>query len=248
MTFAALQPLADRAALFSSLRQGALRAAVDDLGEHRWDADSAAGTLIFTAEADPSRQLTARTHLIATLAPGPRSLLWAWAHPQGDAQGVATQLRAYGEQHGLVELTSAELPFPSEQVGALDDDGLARWMTGAAKQIGAVAEEITGLAPYFVAPVGTGTLAVFLLQAPLAALTVAAAASALPGVLLGLELPDARSSAWDLARLAGWDLRWTDESYSGAVVTDASGTATFHFDESARITRVEGTLTEPAAP
>ncbi|WP_396654804.1 DUF6882 domain-containing protein, partial [Microbacterium sp.] len=105
MTFPPLQPLADRAALFTALRQDALSAAADALGEHRWDADLAAGTLTFTANADPTRQLVTRAHLIATIAPGPRSLLWAWAHPQGDPQGVAAQLRAYGEQHGIAELT-----------------------------------------------------------------------------------------------------------------------------------------------
>lgn len=93
MTFPPLQPLADRAALFTALRQDALSAAADALGEHRWDADLAAGTLTFTANDDPTRQLVTRAHLIATIAPGPRSLLWAWAHPQGDPQGVAARLR-----------------------------------------------------------------------------------------------------------------------------------------------------------
>ncbi|WEK62421.1 MAG: hypothetical protein P0Y60_06630 [Candidatus Microbacterium colombiense] len=236
MTFAALQPLADRAALFTALRQDALSAAADALGEHRWDADMAAGTLTFTANADPSRQLVTRAHLIATIAPGPRSMLWAWAHPQGDAQGIAAQLRAYGTEHGIAELTASEVPFPAE--ASADED----WIAQAAHVVGGVAVELTGRAPYYSAPVGGGTRAVFLLDAPLAPLTVADAVIALPRTLAATSLSDARTAVWDLARLAGWTLTWTDESFSGATVVDASGSATFRFDDQARITGVESAL------
>ena len=236
MTFAALQPLADRAALFTALRQDALSAAADALGEHRWDADLTAGTLTFTANADPTRQLVTRAHLIATIAPGPRSLLWAWAHPQGDPQGVAAQLRAYGTEHGVAELTSPEVRFPAEASGDAD------WIAQAAHTVGGVAVELTGRSPYYSAPVDGGTRAVFLLDAPLAPLTVADAVVALPRMLSGAALPDARTSVWDLARLAGWTLTWTDEAFSGATVVDTSGTATFRFDEQARISGVESSL------
>ena len=236
MTFAALQPLADRAALFTALRQDALSAAADALGDHRWDADMTAGTLTFTANADSTRQLTARAHLIATIAPGPRSLLWAWAHPQGDPQGIAGQLNSYGAEHGITELTTAEVPFPAD--AAADED----WIAQAAHTIGGVAIELTGRSPYYSAPVGGGTRAVFLLDAPLAPLSVADAVTALPRVLASLALPDARTSVWDLARLANWTLTWTDESFSGATVTDASGSATFRFDEQARIAGIESTV------
>lgn len=234
MTFAALQPLADRAALFAALRQDALTAAVDVLGEHRWDADMAAGSLTFSANANPAHQLVTRPHLIATIAPGPQSLLWAWAHPQGDAQGVAAQLRDYGTQYGIDELSRPELSFP-------DDAGtdLEQWIERVAHQVGAVAMEITGRSPYYSAPIGGGTRAVFLLDAPLAPLTVRDAVIAVPRILSGLALSDARSSVWDTARLAGWNLQWTDEAFSGAIVTDASGSATFRFDEQARIVGVD---------
>lgn len=237
MTYAALQPLADRAALFVALRQDALSAAADALGEHRWDADMAQGTLTFTANDDPSRQLVTRAHLIATIAPGPRSLLWAWAHPSGDPQGIATQLHTYGTAHSITELTTPEVPFPAEASG--DDE----WIAQAAHTVGGAAVELTGRSPYYSAPVGNGTRAVFLLDAPLAPLTVAVAVVALPRVLSGMDLSDARTAVWDLARLAGWTLTWTDESFSGAIVTDASGTATFRFDEQARISGIESTLT-----
>lgn len=236
MTFAALQPLADRAALFTALRQDTLNAAADSLGEHRWDADMTAGTLTFTAVADPARTLVARTQLIATIAPGPRSMLWAWAHPQGGPDGVAAQLKAYGTEHGIDVLSTAEVPFPSDASG--DDE----WIAAAAHTVGAVAVELTGRSPYYSAPVGGGTRAVFLLDAPIPPLTVAAAVVALPRVLSALSLPDARTAVWDLARLAGWTLIWADEAFSGASVSDGTGSAMFRFDEQARITGVESSL------
>ncbi len=237
MTFAALQPLADRAALFVALRQDALTSATEALGDNRWDADMNAGTLTFTANADATRQLVTRAHLVATIAPGPRSLLWAWAHPQGDAQGIAAQLRDYGQQYGIAELSQPELAFPEDTGAEIDE-----WIAAAAHQIGTVATEITGRAPHYSAPVGGGTRAIFLLDAPLAAQTVSDAVIALPRLLSTLALSDARSSVWDAARLAGWNLQWTDEAYSGAVVSDASGSATFRFDEQARITGIEGAV------
>lgn len=236
MTFAALQPLADRAALFTALRQDSLATALEPLGDHRWDADMAAGSLIFTSNDDASHQLVTRAHLVATIAPGPRSLLWAWAHPQGDADGVAAQLRDYGTAHGIAELSQTELAFPDDAAGD------AEWITAAAHTVGTVAVELTGRAPYYVAPVGGGTSAVFLLDAPIPPLTVASAAIALPRILSELALTDARTSVWDAARLAGWNLTWTDESFSGATIADSSGSATFHFDEQARITNIESSL------
>jgi len=242
MTFAALQPLADRAALFAALRQDALTTAVDALGDHRWDADMAAGTLTFSATANPAHQLVTRPHLIATIAPGPRSLLWAWAHPQGDPQGVAAQLRDYGAQYDMPELTQSELPFPEDAGADLDS-----WISDTAHQIGTIAVEITGRSPYYSAPIGGGTRAVFLLDAPIPSTTVAEAVTKTPRILSTLSLSDARSSVWDAARLAGWNLQWTDAEFTGAMVSDASGSATFTFDDQARITGVEGSLGQGVA-
>lgn len=239
MTFAALQPLADRAALFTALRQEAFTAAVDKLGEHRWDADMAAGTLTFSSNANPDQQLVTTPHLIATIAPGPRSLLWAWAHPQGDPAGVAAQLRDYGTQYSIAELAQSELAFPEDIAGDLDE-----WIAQTAHQIGAVAVEITGRSPYYSAPIDGGTRVIFVLDAPIAPLTVQDAIIAAPRVLEGLSLSDARSSVWDAARLAGWSMQWTDDRFSGATVSDASGAATFRFDEQARVIGVESTLGE----
>lgn len=237
MTFAALQLLADRASFFAALRQDALTTALDALGEHRWDADMTAGTLTFSSTTEADKTLVARPTLIATIAPAPRSMLWAWAHPQGDPQGVAAQLRDYGAQYGLDELSHAEVPFPDDT-----GDDLDAWMAETAHQIGAIAVEITGRSPYYCAPVGGGTIAVFLLDAPIPATTVADAAIAAPRILSSLALSDARSAVWDAARLGGWSMQWADEQYSAATISDGTGSATFRFDERARLTGIESSI------
>ncbi|PKI92250.1 hypothetical protein CW368_05345 [Actinomycetales bacterium SN12] len=237
MSFETLRALADRAALFTALRQDQLASALDSLGEHRWDADLAAGTFTFAADDDPARTLEAVPHLLVSIAPGPRSLMWSWALPQGDRSGVTDALRAYGEQHGIPELTRGEVPFP-DGIG----DDVDAWIADVAHVIGGAAVEIIGRSPYYSAPFGGGSRAVLLLDVPLPPLTVAAAVAALPRVMDGLELNDPRSSVWDLARLAGWQLEWADDAFSAAEVTDATGSATFHFDEYARISGIRGRL------
>ncbi|MGF2948750.1 DUF6882 domain-containing protein [Microbacterium alcoholitolerans] len=237
MTFETLRSLADRAALATALRQDQLIAAVDALGEHRWEVDLSAGLLTFAAEADPSRTLQGKPHLIASIAPGPRSLMWAWALPEKHDSTTAEKLRAYGEQHGIAELTDGEVPFGDDTGGEHD-----QWLVDLAHVVGGATAEIAGLSPYYVAQVGESR-AVMQVDVPLPALTVSAAVTALPRALSGLEMRDPRASVWDLSRLAGWRLEWVDEAFSAAVVSDATGTATFRFDEQARIAGIESTLT-----
>ncbi|MFV9424688.1 DUF6882 domain-containing protein [Microbacterium sp. S1037] len=242
-TFPALQPLADRAAFFTALRQDDLGTAADALGPHRWDTDLAAGTLTFSALDDPNRTLVARAHLVASIAPGPRSVLWGWAHPNGGGdQNPAARLRAYGQEHGIAELSSPEAPFPADAAGDAD------WIAEASHVIAGVAVEVTGRSPYYSAPVGdAGTRAVLLLDAPLPPLTVAHAGVRMPRILSTTTPADPRSSVWDLARLAGWTLEWADGAFSAATVQDATGSMTFRFDEHARITAMESSLGGAAA-
>ncbi len=241
-TFPALQPLADRAAFFTALRQDDLGTAADALGPHRWDTDLAAGTLTFSALDDPSRTLVARAHLIASIAPGPRSVLWGWAHPNGGGEAnISTQLRTYGQTHGITELSSAEAPFPTDAPGDAD------WIAEASHVIAGTAVEITGRSPYYSAPVGdAGTRAVLLLDAPLPPLTVAHAGIRMPRILASTTPADPRGSVWDLARLAGWTLEWADDAFSAATVQDATGSMTFRFDEQARVTAMESSFGGPA--
>lgn len=236
MSFADLAPLADRAALYSALRQEALLDAIGG-NAHRWDADLTAGTITFTPHATPEHPVVVGAHLIATIAPEPRTLRWAWAQPNGADATVATQLRDAGAAVQNVTLTTAEVPFPESIEGELDD-----WIAQAAHTVAGAAVELTGRAPYFSAPVEGGTRAVFLLDAPLPNLSVADALTALPRVIASVPLSDPRTALWNLARLAGWNLQWTDEAFTGAIISDATASATVRFDENARITGIEATV------
>ncbi|MGB4136364.1 MAG: DUF6882 domain-containing protein [Microbacterium sp.] len=237
MSLDVLRPLADRAALFTALRQDQLRAAADSLGEHRWDADLTARTLTFSSISDPNRRIVATAHLVASIAPGPRSVLWGWAHPMGAPDGVSAGIRAYGAQYGLSALTEPELPLGEAVAGEPE-----AWVAEVAHVIGGVAGELTGRAPYYSAPTGGGARAVFVLDGVLGPLTVADALIVLPRILQTTPMTDPRTSVWDLARLAAWQLQWTDEAFRGAAVSDATGSATFQFDEQARITGIQSTL------
>lgn len=235
-TFPALQPYIDRGMLLSLLLQDALDEATASLGQFRWDVDVPAGTLTFTSEQDPNRRLVTRASMVASIAPGPRSLLWDWAHPQGRGDAsVTTRLRDRGREDGVAELSKGEVPFPAEFEPTPDA------VAALAHELGAATAGITGLGPYYSAPVEGGSRFLFLLETPLPPLTLGTAMSKLPRMLSTGLLRDARTSIWGLATLQGWNFQWTDGSFTGASITDGSSTAQFTFDQGGRITNVTGT-------
>ena len=239
MPFDALNQLRNHAVLFSALQQEALDELLSSLGEYGWGADTQEGVVTFTSKADPSRSIVAGAEVIASIAPGPRSMVWGWSIPQGRPDGFAAQLRAYGEQYGVAALTESEVPFPDETI-----DDLGGWVLEAAYQIGAVTTAVTGHSPYFAAPVGGGSRAVFLLtmNPPLAPLTIAKAIPTFPRLLSSFTIADPRGAVFGLAALAGWTLTWADEQYSAASLSDGKSTAVVSFDASGRITNISGQI------
>ncbi|MGF1503843.1 MAG: hypothetical protein GYB64_09905 [Chloroflexi bacterium] len=89
----------------------------DSIGsQHRWQFDLVPGTVTFNG------QLTFAVQLLGTQSDEHNTWLWAWAN---DASGLpdrllraARDLKAYGEQHDIAELTTAELPI-SEMINGL---------------------------------------------------------------------------------------------------------------------------------
>ncbi|QIM16621.1 hypothetical protein G7067_09715 [Leucobacter insecticola] len=239
MTFESLSPVSTHAALYAHLQQEALERLTDTLGEYRWDVDTTAGILTFTSPVDPSRSIVAGCEVIASIAPGPRSMLWGWSMEQGRADGFAAKIRSYGAQHGIAELTAPEVFFPTDPI-----DDLASWVLGASHQVGAVATAVTGHGPYFSAPFGGGSRAVCMLtlNPPLPKPTVSEAVVALPRLLSGLPLTDPRQAVLGLARLSGWSAEWTDAQYTHLTVDDNVSKATIEFDEQGRVVRVQGSL------
>lgn len=235
-TFPALQPYLDRGQLRALLMQDALSEATDALGPNRWDVDMLAGTLAFTSEHDPSRRLETRAHMVASIAPGPRSVLWGWAHPQGDPGGVAAKIRDAGIADGVAELASGELAFPDGFDGGEDD------VAALAHELGTVAVGVTDGGPYYSAPAGGGTRVLFLLDAPLPKLTLATVVTKLQRMLSTGLVRDPRTALWSLAVGEGWTFQWTDSTFTGAKVTDGPSTADFAFNEGGQLTSVSGQL------
>jgi hypothetical protein len=64
--------------------------------------------------------LDVRAELIGTEAADPGSWMWSWANPSGFADqvtGAARHARGYGEQHGVGELTTGEIPLDGAALG-----------------------------------------------------------------------------------------------------------------------------------
>ena len=107
----ALEPIFDTYALGSAEQQ---EHAQEVVGGRPFEADLTRGTVTFGSE------LTVRAELVGTEAADPGSWMWSWANPSGfpDAvTGAARHARGYGEQHGVTELTTSELPLDGAPVG-----------------------------------------------------------------------------------------------------------------------------------
>ncbi len=148
--------LQDDAALLSLEHQLHL---ADTIGEHSWEVDLAVPRFAFTGD----HPVTATAlHLLGSAAPGPRSWLWSWANPTGYGQEViwlAEQLREFGKQHGIPELSEPEVPFDDLPGSPTEPAHVASLMTEAAK---AVSKRWTG----YQGPVGGGTRVGMLIEHP----------------------------------------------------------------------------------
>lgn len=148
--------LQDDAALLSLEHQIHL---AETIGEHSWEVDLAVPRFAFTGD----HPVTATAlHLLGSAAPGPRSWLWSWANPTGYRQEVvwlAEQLREFGKQHGIPELSEPEVPFDDLPGSPTEPAQVASLMMEAAK---AVSKRWTG----YQGPVGGGTRVGMLIEHP----------------------------------------------------------------------------------
>src|SRR5690242_17212979 len=93
---------------------GAAGARPGGVGGHPFTADLSRGVVGF----EPG--LEVRAELIGTEADNPGSWMWAWANPSGFPDRVtaaARHARAYGEQQGVTELTTGEIPLDGTALG-----------------------------------------------------------------------------------------------------------------------------------
>ncbi|GMK57930.1 hypothetical protein CspeluHIS016_0407640 [Cutaneotrichosporon spelunceum] len=228
--YPALAPWIESGQLAALLQQDALVEAGDELGGHRFDVDMEAGTLTFTG--DDGRKLECRAHLLCSIAPGPRSILWGWAHPRGDE--VAAGLRRLGKEQQITELSADELPFP-DGFGPTDED-----IAALAHQIGWAAVGILKRGPYYSAPNGPSRV-LFILDAPLPTLTLATAVTKAPRMLSSGLINNPRCAVEGLADMMRWNMNPAQEG-SGIQLSDGTSAMTVMFDENGRCAHLTGSL------
>jgi hypothetical protein len=239
MDFPGLQAVADRSALYAGLRQTLMSDYLEEtLGEHRWDMVMDQGTLTFS-QVNGNRSIAARAHLVASIAPGPRSMLWGWAHPQSGPDNPVGRIRELGEQHGIGELTTPELPFTTHAT----EEALGEEIAALAHVVGAVAVEATRISPYYSAPVSGGTRIVFLLEGiTVPEPTILHVMTRTVPLLDAAGVRNHRSAVIGLAEHTGWGLAWAPDQAIVRLTDPNSGTATVGFDQHGRITQISGDL------
>lgn len=189
--------------------------------------------------ASETADVTGDVHLIASVAPGPKSLLWAWANEmfaETEVAALSHRVREFGEAHGVADLSEAEVPLDTE------DRELETAVVATAHEAGMVAAKVTGTHPYYVSDAGNGTWVVVLvsgLQMPAPALAV------LPGVLGEVlesgVLIDHRRALYHLGLDGPWPATWSADG-SRVRFDDGEGQVEVELDEQGRIVRVSGDL------
>lgn len=153
--------MGQHAAMYAMFRQELLdEMLVARLGEYRWDADHQARRLVFSSERG---EVTASSHLLASIAAKPASLLWGYAEPFAPYVGsdpLAARIRELGRQHGLDELTREEVVYeynPSEDQTEV--------IAAMAHDVGMLGIEFFGPQKvYYTFPTGGGARQVLLLE------------------------------------------------------------------------------------
>lgn len=235
---AGIQAVADHGALYASIGQRRLQERLDaELGDFVLDGDPSLGLLSFVSKDEPRRRIDTRMQMVASIAPGPRSLLWGWAHPQTTDSSAADRLRALGERHQLADLTAPEIAFSTDATG----DELGAELKQLGHALAAAAVEATGSTPYYLAPIGGGSLMVTLLDGvELRPTDLALDGAGIVSALLDSSATNHRAALLGFARHAGFGVR---EDPGTLEIADGRGSSvTARLDEQGRLTGLSMSL------
>lgn len=180
--------------------------------------------------------LEARLHFIGSAAPGPKSWMWGWQNVNGfpDATVASSQqVKEFGERFGLTELTSAEVPLLSEP--RID-----------ARVYGAIAGLICGALPAYLMPVGGGSVAAMLLEAPEFSPgepSIIRAGTVLPEAAEDGVISDWRRALASYAQRRGFRHETTADG--SVLLAAADGTLTCTLDDQGRLTNLKLSAQRP---
>lgn len=239
-----IQAVADHGALHAMIGQRRLQEKLDaELGEFTLEGDPSRGQLSFVSRADPARRVDTRMQMVASVAPGPRSLLWGWAHPQVTDPSAAERLRAIGEQHGLTDLTTPEVPFHTDATG----EDLRVELAGLGHALAAAAVEATGGAnPYYLAPLGGGSLMVALLDgAELRPVDLAVDGAGIVSALMESPTTNQRAAVMGFARHSGFGVQSAPDGSQDEVSDGRGSRLTFSWDPAGRMANLQAQLVPP---
>ncbi len=221
----AFEPIFDTYALGSAEQQAH---AQDVVGGRPFEADLTRGTVTVGGE------LTVRAELVGTEAADPGSWMWSWANPGGfpDAvTGAARHARAYGDQHGVTELTTPELPLDGAAVGY---------------RMTVVTCGLAGGYAFSPAPAAPGTTAYLLLDSPALALPpvqLTRVLSVLAAVAASGQVQDWRRALHSYAGQRGLEARPDDRGVE-LVHAGGQGSVRVDLDPAGRVADIAG---RPAA-
>jgi hypothetical protein len=199
------------------------------VGGRPFSADLTRGVVGF----DPG--LEVRAELLGTEAADPGSWMWSWANPSGfpdQVTGAARHARTYGEQTGVTELTSGELPLNGAALGY---------------RLAVVACGLAGGYAYYPAEAAPGTTAYLLLDHP----SLALPAVQLPRVLTVLtavtasgQVTDWRRALHAYASQRGLEVRQDERGFE-LVHPGGEGAIRVRLDQQGRVADISGDL-QPA--
>ena len=183
--------------------------------------------------------LEVRAELIGTEAEEPGSWMWSWANPTGfpdKVTGAARHARSYGEQQGVAELTTGEIPLDGAPIGY---------------RLTVVTCGLAGGFAYYPANAAPGTTAYLLLDHPSLALPpvqLSRVLAVLTAVTASGQVTDWRHALHSYSGQRGLDAR-PDERGVELGHRGGQGSIRVDLDERGRVANVAGHLqpTEPEA-
>ena len=199
------------------------------LGEHNWHYDKSSGTMAFPPGPTFSVQV------LGTEAAESDSWLWAWANSEAQYPAeqlqAAQRLRELGQQWGVEEFTTPELP--REQLPA--------------HLLGPVALGVLGLPAYYRGPMDTTNLLCLISDpavAELPALKGTEFVSTLGDAISNCEIPNHRLAVAQFVDQLGWVPQWAGDAFQ---VTAGDGVLVMaQFDSLNRLAKLSTRLAQPA--